>query len=364
MITCAGSPFSGKPVTNTETLALDLMRVPRPVLASSLPPEFLVVPTTNYDQDSPDPSTATPSKRAEGSGVSSDNDGAAAVKSLAAIAAEISTTGFPSSKAPDCEVIDRGSEDLAIVTSVTQSTREESAGLSYHGHAPVPINHYARDTRNVLSRTSSAATGSYTLTGSSSRGLLSTPTSSGSSLQNGLQYVASSRGQSTCTETATITTSSLVPTKTSEMPGAEPAPGQLTTVTEQALEARSQSITVLPMSSLGSSAKSRSANTGSKRPIILSRRSSRDQNLPEGVVVLVPTIEDAKRLIASTGGNSKGSTPVLVPQHMINDIHSNNRDRSHEGALISSPTKRHFESVSPFSSCGSPAKRQSTTESL
>ena len=87
-----------------------------------------------------------------------------------------------------------------------------------------------------------------------------------------------------------------------------------------------------------------------KKPIILSRRSSRssEQNIPQGLVVLVPTIEDAKRLIASTGGSSDGHTPVLVPQHMLNEIHTKNAvsedDRDVQRQILG---KRSRDMVSP-----------------
>lgn len=61
----------------------------------------------------------------------------------------------------------------------------------------------------------------------------------------------------------------------------------------------------------------------SKRPNILSRtRSQNKKDIPQGIVVLVPTIEDAKQLIKSSGGN-QGNTPVLVPQNVLNHISSN-----------------------------------------
>lgn len=74
-------------------------------------------------------------------------------------------------------------------------------------------------------------------------------------------------------------------------------------------------------------------------------------------MVLVPTIEDAKRLIASTGGQSDGHTPVLVPEHMLNDIHSKNivtEDQMETNRRLLG--KRTHDVVSP--PCATQSKRQ------
>lgn len=68
----------------------------------------------------------------------------------------------------------------------------------------------------------------------------------------------------------------------------------------------------------------RKCTSPSKRPNILSRNriQQNKKDIPQGIVVLVPTIEDAKQLIKSSGGN-QGNTPVLVPQKVLNQINSN-----------------------------------------
>lgn len=68
----------------------------------------------------------------------------------------------------------------------------------------------------------------------------------------------------------------------------------------------------------------RRCTSPSKRPNILSRnRIQQNKNdIPQGIVVLVPTIEDAKQLIKSSGGN-QANTPVLVPQKVLNQMNSN-----------------------------------------
>lgn len=83
-----------------------------------------------------------------------------------------------------------------------------------------------------------------------------------------------------------------------------------------------QMVTTYSVAQIGN-ADDRKCTSPSKRPNILSKnRNQNKKDIPQGIVVLVPTIEDAKQLIKSSGGN-QSKTPVLVPQNVLDRISSN-----------------------------------------
>ncbi|XP_001629390.2 uncharacterized serine-rich protein C215.13 isoform X1 [Nematostella vectensis] len=95
----------------------------------------------------------------------------------------------------------------------------------------------------------------------------------------------------------------------------------------------------------GSECTSARQNT-TKKPNILNRNRHNKQDIPEGIVVLVPTIEDAKKLIHSTGSNK--DTPVLVPQNILNTMNGTKGGASEGGSSLGSkrphPSQGSFES--------------------
>ncbi|XP_031569675.1 flocculation protein FLO11-like [Actinia tenebrosa] len=82
-----------------------------------------------------------------------------------------------------------------------------------------------------------------------------------------------------------------------------------------------------------------SCTSPTKRPNILSRTRQGKKDIPQGIVVLVPTIEDARQLIKSTGG-SQANTPVLVPRNVLNQFSAN-------GEAPKSSVDKHVTSALP-----------------
>jgi hypothetical protein len=81
-------------------------------------------------------------------------------------------------------------------------------------------------------------------------------------------------------------------------------------------------VTTYSVAQINNDDRSSSCTSPPKRPNILSRNRQGKKDIPQGIVVLVPTIEDAKQLIKSSGGN-QGNTPVLVPQNVLSQFSTN-----------------------------------------
>ena len=271
----------------------DLMRVPQPVLACTLPSEFLVVPATNYDQDGPSPKAVSAARNHKESG-SSSNDGAVAIMPFMTSTAGVVTAGSST------QSFDQKSGEAAVVTCLAQTAPKASADSSYSAHNIVQVN---RCTDSLPVQPSSVVTSNC----AASLSIISP--------RNGVQFISTSERPAI---TETMTTLPERDPRMRKHAEAEPALAQLN-ASEKHVPEGSQ----------------KAARAGAKKPIILSRRPSREQNLPEGVVVLVPTLEHAKRLIATSG-----TTPVLIPQEMLNDVRPDKGDSLHDDRAVTVPAKR------------------------
>lgn len=98
-------------------------------------------------------------------------------------------------------------------------------------------------------------------------------------------------------------------------------------------------VTTYSVAQIGNDEANPSCTSPTKRPNILSRTRQGKKDIPQGIVVLVPTIEDAKQLIKSTGG-SQSNTPVLVPQNVLNQFSAN-------GEAQKSSADKHVTSALP-----------------
>ena len=355
------------------------MRVPAPVLASTLEPEFLVVPTSSFSCDSPRTSA-------------SEEGGTDAVKTSSEILLVKRTVTSSSSDAP------ASSTSVSTVTKM-QTTVEPRGGASSgkeslrkcnsnDGCCSIESSKNREDDKPRSSGLTSDVRGHVLHPSSSVKNQrsdvtidlngVSSPLSPNKRLFTGtsplnsdvgmpfISKVQSSSSHNSAGNDSVVTTvtSAAEPTSLSAVVSHvdyKPEKSTVLSTSNHAPCSQSSPMTVISLpSAVETSAVSAQKPTTptTKKPIILSRRSSRssEQNIPQGLVVLVPTIEDAKRLIANTGGQSDGHTPVLVPQHMLNEIHSKNavsQDKleTHQQLL----GKRHREVVSP--PCATQAKR-------
>ena len=124
-----------------------------------------------------------------------------------------------------------------------------------------------------------------------------------------------------------------------------------------------QMVTTYSVAQIGS--EEQKCTSPSKRPNILSRTRLNKKDIPQGIVVLVPTIEDAKQLIKSSGGN-QGSTPVLVPQNVLNQFSANGEIETAKKTTDSHVTSS-FVGKRPHyseSSLSYPRSKRSLTEPL
>ena len=117
-----------------------------------------------------------------------------------------------------------------------------------------------------------------------------------------------------------------------------------------------QSLTSLPFVVTANTVAATKTTPSPRRPNILSRKrdkSEQKNSMPEGLVVLVPTLEDAKKLISSTG--RQGRTPVLVPEHLaqsfqnveqnrLQETHHTQDTASSTSVSVSTPNKRIHQS--------------------
>ena len=305
----------------------ELMRVPAPVLASSLEPEFLVVPSSSFSYDSPPTSASDRHGKEE--------DGREELKASTGI---LLADRAVSSSCSREEATGSVPVSSVVRPNVSVASQESARGSSYKRRLSddksEPSSHVS-DSRGRMSLSSIPEQSQRTDIPVDNNGF-SSPRSPkrkfiGTSPLNsdiGMPFTAHSPS---CGKTEPIVTT---------LNNSVVEPVSLATVVSKLEQSSSLStsshvtgsqappMTVISLpNNVESTANPQKITSSSKKPIILSRRSSRgseQQNIPQGLVVLVPTIEDAKRLIASTGGNSDGHTPVLVPQHMLNDIHSKN----------------------------------------
>ena len=322
------------------------MRVPAPVLASTLEPEFLVVPTSSFSCDSPPTSASEEggkddvkisseillAKRA----VTSSSSGAPASSTIVSTVTKIHATVEPHGGAcSGKEPLRKCNSNDGCCSIDSNKNREDdkprSSGLTsdVRGHVSSSVKNQRSDVTIDLNGVSSPLspnkrlfTGTSPLNSDVGMPFISKVQSS--SPHNS----ASGRNDSIVT---TVNSAAEPMSLSAVISHLEYAPEKSTVLSTSNRASCSQSspMTVISLpSAVETSAISAQKPTTptTKKPIILSRRSSRssEQNMPQGLVVLVPTIEDAKRLIATTGGQSDGHTPVLVPQHMLNEIHSKN----------------------------------------
>lgn len=317
----------------------ELMRVPAPVLASSLEPEFLVVPTSSFSYDSP-PTSA------------SDNGGKEETKSCEILVVKKSVTSS-SSVTTSCPSETHTSNDSAAGDGkecrndgcCTKDKSQPSSSPSFVKHhsdvngVSVPLS----PPRKIFTGTSPLNSDIGSLYNSKIPN-----SSSHCSTHSRRELVATKVSDSAETVSLSAAVSHLEYAQ-----GKTPVLSTACHVTDS--QAPAMAVISLPNDSSANSAQKPTTPT-TKKPIILSRRSSRssEQNIPQGLVVLVPTIEDAKRLIASTGGPSDGHTPVLVPQHMLNEIHSKNTGEQVETQQPLSGKRKHDTLSSP---CSVPSKR-------
>ena len=331
---------------------LELMRVPAPVLASTLEPEFLVVPSSSFSYDSPPTSATDRPGKEEGD----KQDTKAFTENLLAERAMTSSSTR---------------EEAITVSSARSHTAVEQQGSARDGKGASEECKTEGSFKRHLSDDKSQPSGGA----SESRGYVSLASLPEKNQQTDLQIdtngFSSPKRRFTGTsplnsdigmpfmthKTEPITTTlnsatepvSLAAVVSHLEHASEKSPVLSTTCHVTASQAPPMTVISLP-NNVESSVTPQKIASSSKKPIILSRRSSRssEQNIPQGLVVLVPTIEDAKRLIASTGGSSDGHTPVLVPQHMLNEIHTKKQvsedDRDTQRQILG---KRNRDLVSP-----------------
>lgn len=318
----------------------ELMRVPAPVLASSLEPEFLVVPSSSFSYDSPP--TSASDRRGKEEGEKEETKASTGIpladRAVSSSSSREETTGsVPVSFAARPNTSVESQESVRGRKGAIETESSYKRRLSDDKSQPSgPVSDFSR---GHMSLSSIPEKNQRTDIPVENNGF-SSPLSPkrkfiGTSPLNsdiGMPFTAHS---SACGKTEPIVTtlnnSAVEPvslaTVVSQLEHAPEKSSSLST-SSQVTGSQAPPMTVISLpNNVESSANPPKISSPSKKPIILSRRSSRgseQQNIPQGLVVLVPTIEDAKRLIASTGGNSDGHTPVLVPQHMLNEIHSKN----------------------------------------
>lgn len=321
---------------------LELMRVPAPVLAATLEPEFLVVPSSSYSYDSP-PASATDrlgkeEDRKKKTKPFTESLSAETVVSSSASREETHVPPEQSSGAPDGK-------------GVSEECRTEGSCRRFDDKSQP--SRVSSDSRGYVSLTSLPEKNQQTDLQIDTNGLCSPNRRfTGTSPLNsdvGMPFM--------CPKTEAISTAlnnttepvSLAAVVSQLEHAPEKSPVLSTTCHMTASQAPPMAVISLA-NNVESAVTPQKVTSPTKKPIILSRRSSRssEQNIPQGLVVLVPTIEDAKRLIASTGGSSDGHTPVLVPQHMLNEIHAKNAvsedDRDVQRQILG---KRSRDMVSP-----------------
>lgn len=318
--------FVGKTITREHP---ELMRVPAPVLASTLEPEFLVVPSSSFSYDSPPSSASDRRVKEEGSkkerktstetpladrAVSSSSS---REETMASVPVSLVARSHTSVESQDSA---RGGKEAGDEGSHKRHLFDEKSQSSHDSHGYVSLAS-ARDKKQPTdiqmdnNGFSSPLSPKRKFTGTS-------PLNS----DIGMPFTAHS--STVCKTEPIITTlnnSAVEPVSLAAVASSvEHAQVKSSTSAGNVSGAQAPPMTVISLPNNVESSASPQKISSTKKPIILSRRSSRssEQNIPQGLVVLVPTIEDAKRLIASTGGNSDGHTPVLVPQHMLNDMHS------------------------------------------
>ncbi|KAK2565894.1 hypothetical protein P5673_010193 [Acropora cervicornis] len=343
----------------------ELMRVPPPVLASSLEPEFLVVPTSSYSYDSPPTSASGQGNKEE------------AKKSSEVVSTNTSTPILSQDASHSC----------TTVSSVIRVAEPQYSQCCPKGGVETDETYNCRSSNTIKAKLQvSTEKSSETLSPLKTQrpedpvdvnGLSSSPLSpkkrfTGTSPLNsdvGMPFLSkvqslNSVKSPSCRNDSDVTTVNSVVQPVS----VEPVVSQLehhrenssaTLTSNHVTGSQATSVTVLSLSrSVESSPPGKKLTTSSsKKPIILSRRPSQsnEQNLPQGLVVLVPTLEDAKRLIASSGGQSDGHTPVLVPQHMLSDVSKKAVTEEQMDARSQLLGKRSHDVVS--SSCGTQSKR-------
>ena len=305
----------------------ELMRVPAPVLASSLEPEFLVVPSSSFSYDSP-PTSACDRRGKEEDAKEEEKASSGIVLADRAVSSSCSreeTTG----SAPVSSV---ARPNLSVESQ--ESARSSSYKRRLSDDKSQPSGNVG-DSRAHMSLSSIPEQNQRTDIPVDNNGF-SSPLSPkrkfiGTSPLNsdiGMPFIAHS---SACGKTeptvTTLNNSAVEPVSLATVVSKLEHSSTLPTSSHvTGSQAPPMAVISLP-NNVECSSNPQKITSPTKKPIILSRRSSRgseQQNIPQGLVVLVPTIEDAKRLIASTGGSSDGHTPVLVPQHMLNEIHSKN----------------------------------------
>lgn len=306
----------------------ELMRVPAPVLASSLEPEFLVVPSSSFSYDSP-PTSASDRRGKE-------EDGKEEVKASSGI---VLADRVVSSSCSRQETTGSVPVSTAARPNLSVESQESARGSSYKRRLSddksQPSGNVGDSRAHMLLSTIPEQNQRNDIPVDNNG--FSSPLSPkrkfiGTSPLNSDIGMPFTTHSSPCGKTEPIVTTALnnsaaepvsLATVVSKLEHSSSLP---TSSHVTGSQAPPMAVISLP-NNVESSSNPQKITSPTKKPIILSRRSSRSseqQNIPQGLVVLVPTIEDAKRLIASTGGSSDGHTPVLVPQHMLNEIHSKN----------------------------------------
>ena len=305
----------------------ELMRVPAPVLASSLEPEFLVVPSSSFSYDSPPTSASDRHGKEEGA-----KEEVKASSGIVLADRAVSSSCSREESTGSVPVSSVARPNLSVESQ--ESARSSSYKRRLSDDKSQPSGNVG-DSRAHMSLSSIPEQNQRTDIPVDNNGF-SSPLSPkrkfiGTSPLNsdiGMPFTAHS---SACGKTeptvTTLNNSAVEPVSLATVVSKLEHSSTLPTSSHvTGSQAPPMAVISLP-NNVESSSNPQKITSPTKKPIILSRRSSRgseQQNIPQGLVVLVPTIEDAKRLIASTGGSSDGHTPVLVPQHMLNEIHSKN----------------------------------------
>lgn len=300
--------------------------MPAPVLASSLEPEFLVVPSSSFSYDSPPTSASDRHGKEE--------EGKEELKASSGILlADRAVTSFSREETTGSIPVSSGTRP-----NVSVESQESARAISYKRRLSDDKSQpggSVSDSRGHMSLSSTSDQNQRTDIPIENNGFSSPlspkrkfigtsplnsdigmPFSAHSSAHGKTEPIVTSLNNSTIEPVSLATVASKLEQSSSSSTSSHVTGSQAPPMT----------VFSLP-NNVESSANPQKLTSPTKKPIILSRRSSRgseQQNIPQGLVVLVPTIEDAKRLIASTGGNSDGHTPVLVPQHMLNEINSKN----------------------------------------
>ena len=305
----------------------ELMRVPAPVLASSLEPEFLVVPSSSFSYDSPPTSASDRHGKEEErkEEVKPSSRILLADRAVSSSCSREETTGsvpVSSASRPNMSVESQentrgGSNKRRLSDDKSQPSGHVGDSCAHMSLSSIPEQNHRTDIIMDNNGFSSPLSPKRKFIGTSPLNSdIGMPFTAHSSACGKTEGIVTTLNNSTvepvslATVVSNLEHSSSLPTS-SHVTGSQAPP---------------MAVISLP-NNVESSANPQKITSSPKKPIILSRRSSRSseqQNIPQGLVVLVPTIEDAKRLIASTGGSSDGHTPVLVPQHMLNEMHSKN----------------------------------------